>query len=99
LREIGLPDLLDVAEQLRTHMQRTADDVLWRLARAIDSYGTQIPPAEDVALIAELILTLRRLEDPVVLAEAHRAIEQAVTQLYTDRLARTINTVSTDRNG
>lgn len=96
---IGLPDLLDVAERLRTHMQRTADDVLWRLARTIDSYGSQIPPAEDVARIAELILKLRRLVDPVVLAEAHRAIEQAVTQLYTDRLARTINTVATDRNG
>jgi DNA-binding transcriptional MerR regulator len=94
---IGLPDLLDVAEQLQTHMQRTADDLLWRLARAIDSYGTQIPPAEDVARIAEVILKLRRLVDTVVLAEAHRAIEQAVTQLYTDRLARTINTVSTDR--
>lgn len=91
---IRLPDLLDVAERLRTNMQRTADDVLWRLAKAIDSYGTSIPPAEDMPRIAELINKLRNMVDSVVLAEVHRAIENSVAQLYGDRLARTIDNVT-----
>lgn len=91
---ISLADLLDIAERLRGNMQRTADDVLVHLAGVIDSYGTGIPPAEDLPRIAELIHKLRRLVDSVVLAEAHRAIEQSVARIYGDRLARTINNVA-----
>ena len=91
---IELSDLIDVAETLRTHMQRTADDVIFRLAKVIDSYGTGIPPAEDIPRIVELINMLRRIVDTVLLAEAHRSIEQSVAELYGDRLARTIYAVT-----
>lgn len=94
---IRLPDLLDVAEHLRTNMQRTADDVLWRLAKAVDTYGTSIPPAADMPRIADLINKLRGMVDTVILAEAHRAIENSVAQLYGDRLARTLDKVSHEK--
>lgn len=93
---VDLSDLLDVAESLRTNMGRTADDVTWRLAKAIDSYGNRIPPAEDMPRIADLIQKLRRLVDPVLLAEGHRATERSAAELYNERLARTIRHVSTD---
>ncbi len=91
---IRLPELLDVAEHLRSNMQRTADDVLWRLAKAVDTYGTNIPPAADMPRIVDLIKKLRGIVDAVILAEAHRAIEKSVSQLYDDRLARTLDKVS-----
>jgi DNA-binding transcriptional MerR regulator len=91
---IELSDLIDIAERLRIHMQRTADDVIFRLAKVIDSYGTRIPPAEDIPRIVELINMLRRTVDNVLLAEAHRAIEQSVAELYGDRLARTLYAVT-----
>jgi DNA-binding transcriptional MerR regulator len=93
---IGLSDLLDLADRLRTNMERTADDVTWRLAKAIDSYGNRIPPAEDMPRIAELIQKLRRLVDPVLLAEGHRAIERSAAELYSERLARTMKHVASD---
>lgn len=93
---IDLSDLLDIAERLRTNMERTADDVTWHLAKAIDRYGNRIPPAEDMPRIAELIQKLRRLVDPVLLAEGHRATERSAAELYNERLARTIRHVSTD---
>jgi DNA-binding transcriptional MerR regulator len=91
---IKLSDLIDIAERLRGHMQRTADDVIFRLAAVIDSYGTRIPPAEDIPRIVELINMLRRIVDNVLLAEAHRAIERSVAELYGDRLARTVHAVT-----
>lgn len=93
---IALSDLLDIAERLRTNMERTADDVTWRLAKAIDSYGNSIPPAEDMPRIAALIQQLRRLVDPVLLAEGHRAVERSAAELYGERLARTIKHVASN---
>lgn len=91
---ISLDDLFDVAERLRANMQRTADEVLSHLAGVIDSYGTGIPPAEDLPRIADLIHKLRRTVDSAVLAEAHRAIELSVARLYGERLARTIGNIA-----
>lgn len=91
---IELSDLLDIAERLRTNMERTADDVTWHLAKAIDNYGNSIPPAEEMPRIAALIQQLRRLVDPVLLAEGHRAVERSAAELYGERLARTIKHVA-----
>ena len=91
---IDLADLLDMAKRLRENMDRMAEDITWRLAKSIDSYGSDIPPPEDMPRISGLIQLLRRLVDPVLLFEGKRAIERASADLYKDRLSRTIDRVA-----
>jgi hypothetical protein len=83
-----------MAKRLRENMDRMAEDITWRLAKSIDSYGSDIPPPEDMPRISGLIQLLRRLVDPVLLFEGKRAIERASADLYKDRLSRTIDRVA-----
>lgn len=91
---IELTDLLEIARRLRENMDRMAEDITWRLAKSIDSYGSDIPPQKDMPRIAALIQLLRRLVDPVLLFEGKRAIESASADLYKQRLSRTIDQAS-----
>lgn len=91
---IALSDLLGIAGRLRENMDRMADDVTWSLSKSIDSYGSNIPPPEDMQRIMALIQLLRRLVEPVLLFEGKRSIERASADLYRDRLSRTISRFS-----
>lgn len=91
LARAGMPleDLLSVLEGMRNNVQRVADEMVQMVARLLDRYGEgELPPAEEIPQLSEIIWRLRPLAMMAVEAEVSRALERAANQFLGDRVAQ-----------
>lgn len=86
---IPLEDMLDVVASLRANVESAADAMVRLVAHHVfDQYGEgQLPPAEDMPELADLVWRFRPLVEMAVLPEVARAMSKAADQHLGDRLA------------
>lgn len=86
---IPLEDMLDVVASLRANVEQAADGMVRLVAHHVfDRYGQgQLPPAEDMPELSDLIWRFRPLVEMAVLPEVARAMSQAADKHLGDRLA------------
>ncbi len=91
LVEMGIPltELLDVVRMLRGNVERVANEIVQLVIKYVfDPYMKgQLPPASEVARLAQTIWKLRPLADLAVNAEVARAMEKAVNRYLGDLLS------------
>ncbi len=91
LSRAGMPleDLLSVLEGMRGNVQRVADEMVQMVARLLDHYGEgELPPAEEIPQLSDIIWRLRPLAMMAVEAEVSRALERAANRFLGDRVAQ-----------
>lgn len=90
---IPLEDMLDVVAQLRANVEQASDAMVRLVAHHVfDRYGEgQLPPADDMPELADLIWRLRPLVEMAVLPEVARAMSKAADQHLGDRLAQVLD--------
>ncbi|ROO30218.1 MerR family transcriptional regulator [Salinisphaera orenii] len=86
---IPLEDMLEVVAYLRSNVEQAADEMVRLVAKHVfDRYGEgQLPPADDMPALADLIWRFRPLVEMAVLPEVARAMAKAADQHLGDRLA------------
>ncbi|MDN5939865.1 MAG: MerR family transcriptional regulator [Salinisphaera sp.] len=85
---IPLEDMLDVVAHLRRNVEEAAQAMVQLVATHVfDRYGDELPPAEKIPELSDLIWRLRPLVEMAVLPEVARAMEKAANRLLGDRLA------------
>lgn len=91
--KMGIPlrELLDIIAGLRRNVERVADELIQIVVKSIDRYGDELPPAEDVPRLAEMIARLRPLADKAIESEVSRAMERALGRFLGDRLAQVLD--------
>lgn len=92
LVRVGIPleDMLDVVAYLRSNVEQAADGMVQLVAKHVfdEPYGgEQLPPAEDIPKLAEIIWRFRPLVEMAVLPEVARAMAKSADQHLGDRLA------------
>lgn len=88
---IPLEEMLDVVAYLRGNVEQAAEEMVRLIARHVfDKYGDDLPPAEDLPELSDLIWRLRPLVEMAVLPEVARAMEKAASALLGDRLAQVL---------
>lgn len=86
---IPLEDMLDVVASMRRNVEEAAGAMVELVATHVfdKNYGDDLPPAEDMEDLSELIWRLRPLVEMAVLPEVARAMEKSADRLLGDRLA------------
>jgi DNA-binding transcriptional MerR regulator len=85
---IPLDEMLEVVAQLRTNVERAAEDMVRLVEQHVfDRYGKGLPPREEFPRLSALIWRLRPLVEQAVHAEVARAMERAAGKHLGDRLA------------
>jgi DNA-binding transcriptional MerR regulator len=87
----GLPlgELLSIIEGVRNNVEFVADELVKLVVRLVfDPYGKdRLPPPEDIERLTSLVWRLRPIADIAVAAEVGRAMEKAINDHLTARLA------------
>lgn len=94
LASAGIP--LDVVMNELRRLRRDVDRIAARFVdmaaeNIFDRYGSELPPAEDVPRLAEIIWRLRPLAEMVVDAELARAMERHARSKLGEHVARAID--------
>lgn len=86
---VPLEAMLDVVASLRENVERAAEAMVMLIEdHVFGKYDGELPPAQDVPQLAELVWRLRPLVEMAVLPEVARAMEKAATKHLGDRLAK-----------
>lgn len=89
---IPLDEMLDVVKQLRSNVERAAEEMVHLVERHVfDPYGTPLPPREEAPRLGEVIWRLRPLVEMAVHAEVARAMEIAAKRHLGNRLAHVLD--------
>lgn len=87
----GLPlaHLLTLLEQLRSNVERVADEMVQLVVKLLDRYGEgQLPPRDEIPGLADLIWRLRPLANMAIDAEVSRALEKSANKFLGERVAQ-----------
>ncbi len=87
---LGIPlrQLLEIVARLRDNVERVADEIIRVVVDTVDrSASGELPPAEDVPQLAEMISRLRPLADAAIESEVSRAIERALSRFLGERMS------------
>lgn len=90
---IPLERTLALVATLRQHMEQTADSMVALVTRHVfDRYGEgQLPPAEAMPELTDIVWRLRPVVEMTLLPELSRAMEKAADQHFGDRLVSAAN--------
>ncbi|MDR3418874.1 MAG: MerR family transcriptional regulator [Nevskia sp.] len=95
---ITIGELLDIVGGLRRNVERVADELIQVVVKNIDRYGDgQLPPAEDVPRLADMVGRLRPLADKAIESEVSRAMERALSRFLGDRLVQVLEHIRKHR--
>ena len=94
LAKAGIP--LDVVMAELRRLRRDVDRIAGRFVEMtathiFDRYGDELPPAEDVPMLAELVWRLRPLAEMVVDAELARAMERHAKETLGEHVERALD--------